>query len=141
MEGRGAGQCAWDDRVGLGGDEVDQNNRMWCDQPSLPPSTSPHTPTTAVSPAGSQFREGREIVERAGLDARYRVAGEAPRGKERGATGKERSQKRHRALRKVRARRPLGLLPGEGCGADQRAWDDMVRGGRGGRGERGRAEQ
>ena len=37
-------------------------------------------PQQAVSPAGSQTREARDPVERADLDARYRVLAEVPWG-------------------------------------------------------------
>ena len=55
-----------------------------------PPLSRAHAHTT-VSPAGSQVLEGREPVERADLDARYRVAGEYPRGGEGAGEGEERN--------------------------------------------------
>ena len=49
--------------------------------PDHPPDPAAHA-HTAVRPAGSQIIEGREPVERAGQDARYRVVFEVPRGGE-----------------------------------------------------------
>ena len=60
------------------------NNRLKYIQDRFPSQTPRHTrPHTAVSPVGSQIREGREPVEHAGLDARYRVGVEVPRERER----------------------------------------------------------
>ena len=49
--------------------------------PDRPPDPAAHAHTT-VSPAGSQFIEGREPGEQAERDARYRVVVEPPRGGE-----------------------------------------------------------
>ena len=50
--------------------------RIKMHRPRPPPPAHAHT---AVSSAGSQIIEGREPIERAGLDARYRVVVEVPR--------------------------------------------------------------
>ena len=104
-EGRGADQCARTDSVGRGtegggegggegGEErerssIGQINRTIITKLS-PPTQTRRTRHTAVSPAGSQVSEGREPVERAGLDARYRFVVEVPWGGE----GRERAQRK-----------------------------------------------
>ena len=73
------------------------NDRMWWDQPPSRPLPRRTRLTTAVSPAGSQSREGREPVERAGRDARYGVVGQVPErgrwgGGEGGGVGKGKNE-------------------------------------------------
>ena len=81
INGRGMTWLKWEvgsgEGGGMGGITTDEDapfkNR---------PLSRAHAHTT-VSPAGSQVLEGREPVEHAGLDARYRVVVEPPRGGER----------------------------------------------------------
>ena len=69
------------------GDQKQQIKMHWRstrEDPDCPPDPAAHA-HTAVSPAGSQLVEGREPSEDAGLNARYRVVAEVPRGAERRA--------------------------------------------------------